>query len=37
MNYLLPTWKTLIEISESVLIGLLFFFALNLMLQNYVV
>ena len=37
MNYLLTTWKTLIEISESVLIGLLFFFALNLMLQNYVV
>jgi len=37
MNYLLTTWKTVIEISESVLIGLLFFFALNLMLQNYVV
>ena len=37
MNYLLTTWKTLVEISESVLIGLLFFFVLNLTLQNYVV
>ena len=37
MNYLLTTWKSVVEISESVLIGLLFFFALNLMLQNYVV
>lgn len=26
MNYLLTTWKTVVEISESVLIGLLFFF-----------
>ena len=37
MNYLLTTWKTIVEISESVLIGLLFFFVLNLALQNYVV
>ena len=37
MNYLLTTWKTVVEISESVLIGLLFFFVLNLTLQNYVV
>jgi len=37
MNYLLKTWKILVEISESVLIGLLFFLVLNLTLQNYVV
>ena len=37
MNYLLTTWKSVVEISESVLIGLLFFLVLNLTLQNYVV
>ena len=37
MNYLLTIWKTVVEFSESVLIGLLFFFVLNLTLQNYVV
>ena len=37
MKYLLKTWNSLVEISESILIGLLFFLALNLTLQNYVV
>ena len=37
MKYLLKTWNSLVEISESILIGLLFFMALNLTLQNYVV
>ena len=37
MKYLLKIWNSLVEISESILIGLLFFLALNLTLQNYVV
>ena len=35
MKYFYKMWKGINELSESLLIGILFFFILNLSLQNY--